>query len=150
MNAVDYRSTTWRSLPDSYAFSDRCKRRRRQVDHRAFTARPDTYATNDAFLSGALPHQSPDCAATQVWVSVFKCGEPVQHPKCQLVTMQLPGNRRDKNVILISTVFHWSGVIGNVAEMSSETALCILDCPACYCQLCSHDAALVRMGKNQI
>ena len=134
VNAVDYRSTTGRSLPDSYALSDRCEHRRLQVDHRAFTARPNTYyATNDAFLSGALPHQSPLCAATQVWVSVVECGEPVQHPKCQLVTMQLPGNHRDQNVILISpSALHWAVIIGNVAEMSSEIDLCIRDCPACF------------------
>ena len=137
---------------DSNALSDRCERRRLRVDHRAFTAQPDTYyATNDAFLSGALPHQSAHCAATQVWVSVFECGEPVQHPKCQLVTMQLPGNHRDQNVILINTsALHWSGVIGNVAEMSSETALCILDCPACLFHSCCHNAALLHMDKNQI
>ena len=135
VNAVDYMSTTGRSLPDSYALSDRCERRRLQVDHRAFTARPNTYyATNDAFLSGALPHQSPLCAATQVWVSVVECGEPVQHPKCQLVTMQLPGNHRNPNVILISfSALHWAVIIGNVAEMSSEIDLCIWDCPACFC-----------------
>ena len=140
-------STTGRSLPDSYALSDRCERRRLHVDHRAFTARPDTYyATNDAFLSGALPHQSPHCAATQVWVSVFECGEPVQHPKCQLVrniTVQPPGNHRDQNLILISTsALHWSGVIGNVAEMSSEIDLCIWDCPACFCFFPWHWATL--------
>ena len=152
MNAVDYRSTTGRSLPESYALSNRCERHRLHVDHRAFTARSNTYfATNDAFFSGALPHQSPHCAATQVWVSVFECGEPAQHPKCQLGTMQLPGNHRDQNVILmITSALHWSGVIGNVAEMSSETNHCILDCPAYFCQLCSKDAALVRMDKNQI
>ena len=64
--------------------------------------------------------------------------------------MQLPGNHRDQNVILIITsALHWSGVIGNVAKMSSEIDLCILDCPVCYCQLCLQDAALVRMDKNQ-
>ena len=134
VNAVDYRSTTGRSLPDSYALSDQCERRRLHVDHRAFTARPDTYYdNNDTFFSSALPHQSSHCAATQVWVSVVECGEPVQHPKCQLVTMQLPGNHRDQNVILISpSALHWAVIIGNVAEMSSEMDLCIWDCPACF------------------
>ena len=81
VNAVDYRPTTGRSLPDSYALSDQCERRRLHVEHRAFTARPDTYYdNNDTFFSSALPHQSSHCAATQVWVSVVECGEPVQHP----------------------------------------------------------------------
>ena len=32
-----------------------------------------------------------------------------------------PGKYRDQNVILISSsVFYWAGVIGNVADMSSE------------------------------
>ena len=148
VNAVDYGSTTGRSLRDSYALSDQCERRQLHVDHRAFTARPGIYyETNDAF-----PNQSPHCAATQVWVSVFECGEPVQHPKCQRnITKQLPGNHRDQNVILSSTfVFHWSGVIGNVAKMSFETALCIFDCPACFCQLCSQDAALVNIVRNNL
>ena len=71
VNAVDYRSTTGRSLPDSYALSDQCERRRLHVDHRAFTARPDTYYdNNDTFFSSALPHQSSHCATTQVWLSV--------------------------------------------------------------------------------
>ena len=43
--------------------------------------------------------------------------------------MQLPGNHRDQNVILISTsALHLSVIIGNVAEMSSEIDLCIWDC----------------------
>ena len=80
VNAVDYMSTTGRSLPDSCALLPRCERCRLHVDHRAFTARPDTYyAPNDASLSGALPHQSPHCATTQVWVSVFECGKPVHY-----------------------------------------------------------------------
>ena len=135
VNAVDYMSTTGRSLPDSYALSDQCERRRLHVDHRAFTARPDTYYdNNDAFFSSALPHQFSHCAATQMWVSVVECGEPVQHPKCQLVTMQHPGNHRDQNVIsIISSALHWAVIIGNVAEMSSEIDLCIWDCPACFC-----------------
>ena len=154
VNAVDYRSITGRSLTDSYALSDRCERCRLHVDHRAFTVRPNTYyETNDAFLRDALPHQSPHSAATQVWVFVY--GVPVQHTKCHLlwrnILMQPPGKYRDKNVILISTsVFHWAGVIGNVAETSSEIDLCLLDCPACFCQLCSQNAALVHMDKSQI
>ena len=121
-------------LTDSYALSDRCERRRLQVDHRAFTARLNTYYdNNDAFFSSALPHQSSHCAATQVWASVFECGEPVQHPKCPLVTMQLPGNHRDQNVISISSsALHWAVIISNVAKMSSEIDLCFCDCPACF------------------
>ena len=64
---------------------------------------------------------------------MVECGEPVHHPKCQLVTMQLPGNHCDQNVILISSsALHWAVIIGNVAEMSSEIDLCIWDCPACF------------------
>ena len=124
VNAVDYMSTTGRSQPDSYAFSDRCERRRLHVDHRAFTARPDTYYKNNvAFFSGALPHQSSHCAATQMWVSVVECGEPVQHPECQLVTMQLPGNHCDQNLILISTsALHWAVIIGKEDWMKSQAS----------------------------
>ena len=70
VNAVDYRSTTGRSLPDSYALSDRCKRRWLDVDQRAFTARPDTYyETNDAFLSGdTSPSVSSLCCDTGVYL----------------------------------------------------------------------------------
>ena len=111
VNAVDYMSTTGRSLPDLTLIM----------------------ITMTHSWTAALPHQSPHCVATQVWVSVVECGEPVQHPKCQLVTMQLPGNHRDQNVILISpSALHWAVIIGNVAEMSSEMDLCIWDCPACF------------------
>ena len=56
------------AMPDSYALSDRCERRRLHVDRRAFTARPDTYyETNDAFLSsGTSPSVSSLCCDTDV------------------------------------------------------------------------------------
>ena len=65
--------------------------------------------------------------------------------------MQPPGKYRDQNELLFCTsVLHWAGVIGNVAEMSSEIDICIVDCPACFYQLCSQDAALAHMDKNQL